>query len=92
MHQGNAHGALAGELIDVPKAKSRGCCKNCGSARIFRVFREGFLQERIYPAFGYYPWKCKDCKQYMMLHKRNRSKSKAKESGQQQDKLASRVL
>lgn len=26
-----------------------------------RISREGFLQKRIYPSFGYYPWECSVC-------------------------------
>jgi hypothetical protein len=78
--QGTIHGTFAGELVEeVSKAKSGTCCKFCGSERLFRVFREGYLQEKIYPIFGYYPWKCKACKHYMMLRKRKTSRSKAKE-------------
>jgi len=59
--------------MKTAKAKGKTCCKHCGNAQIFRVFRQGFLQERIYPFFGFYPWKCKACGDYMMLHKRKRS-------------------
>jgi len=60
-------------------AMDRVRCKHCGNARVFRLFRHGFLQSTIYPLFGYYPWKCKACKESMMLRSRKRSRSKKKE-------------
>jgi hypothetical protein len=77
--QGTTHGAFAEEFVAVSQAKGKACCKHCGSERLFRIFREGYLQEKIYPIFGYYPWRCKACKRYMMLRKRKNSRSKAKE-------------
>lgn len=79
MPQGTMHGTLAGELIEVPNARTRTCCKKCGSERIYRLFREGYLQEKIYPILGFYPWRCKACKHSMMLRKRKNSRSSSKE-------------
>ncbi|SPE26300.1 hypothetical protein SBA5_540058 [Candidatus Sulfotelmatomonas gaucii] len=45
-------------------------CRFCGSDRVFRIYREGFLQRRIYSFFGFYPWRCRTCKANVMLHKR----------------------
>ena len=72
-------GALSEELVGVTKATAGVHCKYCGSERVFRVFRQGYLQEKIYPLFGFYPWKCKGCKEHMMLRSRKRSKRKKKE-------------
>ena len=36
-----------------------------------RVARKGFMQQRIYPLFGYYPWHCSNCRTEFMLRKKN---------------------
>jgi hypothetical protein len=41
--------------------------------------RKGFLQERVLPALGYYPWVCATCKSTFLMRKRYRRKSKKKE-------------
>jgi len=80
VQQATAHGALAGEFIEFGKINDRLYCKECNSHRVFRIFRKGFLQERIYPWFGFYPWKCKDCKSCMFYRKRKMSRAKQRES------------
>jgi hypothetical protein len=79
VRQEGAQGVLAGELAGVTKARDQVYCKHCGSHQVFRIFREGYLQEKIYPLFGFYPWRCKACRTSMMLHKRKLSRSKDKE-------------
>ena len=32
-------------------------CETCG-CEMRRFARKGFLQEKVYPFFGYYPWEC----------------------------------
>lgn len=51
-------------------------CKYCGSSYVSRIFREGLLQERVYPLFGFYPWKCKTCLETQMFRRRDKSASK----------------
>jgi DNA-directed RNA polymerase subunit RPC12/RpoP len=70
---GGSRTALADELVGT---KTQIECKRCGSSRIFRLHRQGFLRKQIYPLFGYYPWKCKTCSEEMMFRHRKRSKSK----------------
>jgi hypothetical protein len=79
VRQEGAHGALAGELAGMAKVGNGVYCKHCGSNQIFRVFRQGYMQERIYPLFGFYPWKCKVCQGSMLLRKRKRSRSQNKD-------------
>ncbi len=55
-------------------ARAKVICRFCGSDRVYRLFREGFLQKGIYPIFGFYPWRCKNCTAHMMLRKRKRPK------------------
>ena len=45
-------------------------CPNCQSPSFHRAKRKGFLQSRIAPLFGYYPWHCTQCKSNCMLRKR----------------------
>lgn len=56
----------------IPSRKEKIFCEKCGSEQVHRVFREGFLQESVYPSFGYFPWRCKTCGKLMMLRKRHK--------------------
>lgn len=73
MHHEAIHGVLAGERVQAAKTSSGIHCKYCRSQRVFRVYRQGFFQVKIYPLFGFYPWMCKTCSAYMLLHKRKPS-------------------
>jgi predicted RNA-binding Zn-ribbon protein involved in translation (DUF1610 family) len=75
--QGNARAGLAEGV--VPAVQKAVFCQRCGSDRVYRVFREGFLQEKIYPLLGLYPWKCKKCGERIMLRKRRLRKSRREE-------------
>ena len=77
MHEEGTRGILTGDLVEMPTVKDLVFCKNCGSDRVFRVYRKGFMQERIYPHFGYYPWLCRDCGDHVMLRKRKRARAKS---------------
>lgn len=54
-------------------------CPECGGDRTRRVERKGFLEMKVYPIFGYYPWICPDCKSTFLLRRRHRRKSKRRE-------------
>ncbi len=45
-------------------------CRNCECKQIHRMKRSGFLQNRVYPLFGFYPWKCPECKTRYLLRAR----------------------
>ena len=68
--------ALAGHLVEMSAVRDLVHCRKCGSDRVYRVEREGFMQEKIYPLFGYYPWRCKICRDHVMLRKRKRARTK----------------
>jgi len=68
--------ALAEKVFEKAGFTDRVYCSKCGSDRVFRVHRRGFMQVTVYPRFGYYPWVCKGCGEHMMLCKRNRARSK----------------
>jgi len=37
-------------------------CRKCKWAGdLIRMKRAGFLEQKVYPLFGYYPWKCSIC-------------------------------
>lgn len=59
----------------TPRAKKKhghgAQCPRCGSDCLKRMPREGFLQNRVYPIFGYYPWKCTKCLGKFVLRRRN---------------------
>lgn len=75
MSNGETQAVLAGEFSEASEAKVQTICRRCGSNRVYRLYREGFLQEKVYPIFGYYPWKCKDCGQHLLIRKRRKEHS-----------------
>ena len=65
----SARSTLPAEFVEKSAAKERAYCRKCGD-RVFRIYRKGFMQEKIYPYFGYFPWRCINCHNHVMLHKR----------------------
>ena len=51
-------------------------CPKCNYKHMYRVAREGFLQTRIFPLFGYYPWECPECRVPALLKGRGEKKHK----------------
>jgi hypothetical protein len=43
-------------------------CKDCGN-NLRRLARKGFLQLRVFPLIGYYPWECPVCRKTLMIRK-----------------------
>jgi len=68
---GNIVEVKAGNKAEVDSANERVHCDECGSDEVYRIFRKGFFQEKIYPLFGFYPWRCKRCGLRLMLRKRD---------------------
>jgi len=66
--------AVHDEIPDITAVASEIACPKCGSSKVHRVEREGFLENRIYNFFGYYPWNCHDCRRKFLFKKRYRSK------------------
>jgi hypothetical protein len=52
-------------------------CVTCG-CEMRRVMRESFLQRKVYPRFGYYPWECPLCREPILYKVRHLRKSKSK--------------
>ena len=57
-------------IVEANSANERVLCDECGSDKVHRIFRKGFLQKRIYSLLGFYPWRCKQCGLCLMLRKR----------------------
>ncbi|HEY0784886.1 MAG TPA: hypothetical protein VGD62_03385, partial [Acidobacteriaceae bacterium] len=46
-------------------------CPQCEAIELRRNGRVGFLQRKVYPRFGYFPWECGQCRQIFMLKQRS---------------------
>jgi hypothetical protein len=71
---------VAEGLAGKTEARSKVFCPHCGYDRTRRVERKGFMQNYIYPMFGYFPWYCRECRQHFLLRERNRRKSSGRRS------------
>jgi hypothetical protein len=70
---------VAERLAEEPPIR----CSKCGKGHLHRVARRGFLQTKVYPLFGYYPWECSACRRISLVRKRlerRRSKNRSKRS------------
>lgn len=74
MHEAGTQQALGKEIAHQSRPTDRAWCRYCGSDQVYRLYRQGFWQVRIFPLFGFYPWRCKVCSAEMMLHKRRLKK------------------
>jgi hypothetical protein len=45
-----------------------------------RVMRESFMQRRVYPLFGYYPWECPLCRTPILFKKRSLLKRRSRQA------------
>jgi ribosomal protein L40E len=45
-------------------------CRKCGSSALRRQKRHGFLQLKVFPLFGLYPWECAMCRKVRMYHRK----------------------
>ena len=55
---------------EINHAKLR--CSQCGGSHLRRLPRKGFMQEKIYALFGYFPWECAHCRRTTMHRLRSR--------------------
>jgi hypothetical protein len=53
--------------------KTRLRCPKCRQEQLSRIARQGFLRNRIFPMFGYYPWECAICRRESLIRKRGGS-------------------
>jgi hypothetical protein len=66
---------MLGTSVSTQSADSKNTCSKCGD-RLRRLGRRGFLQNGVYPLFGYYPWECFTCCSTEILRKRGRKTSR----------------
>ncbi len=78
MSYGNESQAAEG-LVERVQEVAKVYCPECGASRIRRVERKGFMQKHVYPFFGYFPWHCRECRQYVLLRRRYSRKSSKKQ-------------
>lgn len=50
-------------------------CPKCSSGHVRREERKGFLEERVYSYFGFYPWQCYKCRHKFLYKKRRMRRS-----------------
>lgn len=74
--------------------KKKLTCPNCCHEQLARIARRGFLRERLFPIFGFYPWECAMCRRQFMLRKRGAAYRKAsrRKTGAVQDQTTSAGL
>jgi hypothetical protein len=46
-------------------------CPKCQGNRMHRLMRAGFVELKVAPLFGYFPWRCSDCKAELFLRERD---------------------
>jgi DNA-directed RNA polymerase subunit RPC12/RpoP len=51
-------------------------CIRCGT-EMRRLVRESFLQRKVYPLFGYYPWECPLCREPVLFKQRGVRKKRS---------------
>jgi DNA-directed RNA polymerase subunit RPC12/RpoP len=66
---------LAESISESRSVREQIVCQKCGSGKVQRVFRDGFLQQVVYPLFGFYPWRCTTCGSRTLRRKRRRRKT-----------------
>jgi hypothetical protein len=57
--------------ISIQSEDPKYICLKCGE-RLRRLARRGFLENGIFPFFGYFPWECLSCRNKRMLRARGR--------------------
>lgn len=45
-------------------------CPACNCPIVQRAHRRGFLQTRLYPLLGFYPWQCQKCSRAFLMRDR----------------------
>jgi uncharacterized Zn finger protein len=70
MSEGMTQGSLALNMAVTNSANERMHCEECGSGEVYRLIRKGYFEEKIYPLFGFYPWRCRRCGLRLMMRSR----------------------
>ena len=51
-------------------------CSHCGHKHLVRLRRTGFLEVKLLPLLGFYPWKCPECRSKLVLRHRGKKVGK----------------
>ncbi|HEY3706149.1 MAG TPA: hypothetical protein VGL22_13890 [Terracidiphilus sp.] len=54
------------EVVHTPQR-----CPRCGDRALYRKDRRGWMQKRIYPLLGLFPWQCGSCRRSTLLRLRS---------------------
>lgn len=54
------------EVVNTPVR-----CPRCGDRALYRTERRGFLQMKLLPIFGIFPWNCVSCRKSTLLRLRS---------------------
>ncbi len=57
-------------------------CPKCGNVRTRRMKRRGFVETRLYPLVGWYPWECTGCRMVFRSSYRGPTKRKRRREGE----------
>lgn len=68
--------AHPGNVVEISHTLEVVYCEACGSDRVYRIERKGFLRRKVFPMFGLYPWQCRDCGHRLMMRMRSRRRVK----------------
>jgi hypothetical protein len=52
-------------------------CPHCGARALYRRERRGFLQRKVLPRLGFYPWNCASCRKSALLRLRSSEQDEA---------------
>jgi ssDNA-binding Zn-finger/Zn-ribbon topoisomerase 1 len=66
----------SGISVQEIRETSKVHCPVCSGTQIYRLQRKGFLENAIYPLFGYYPWECPACRELHYLKQRSKRRHK----------------
>lgn len=55
-------------------------CPFCKIGTLRREAREGFLENKLFPLVGYFPWSCYACRKRKMVRDRGSKKQRSAES------------
>lgn len=47
-------------------------CPKCGTHHMRRLPREGFMQKKVWPLFGLFPWECPICRKLHLMRSRGK--------------------
>jgi ssDNA-binding Zn-finger/Zn-ribbon topoisomerase 1 len=72
LHGGVLKAAMEHSVLD---------CPDCGRRKMHRLGRVGFLQRKIYPLFGFYPWECPICRKARLRRYRGKRLKRRKTTG-----------